>query len=1557
VVAEEAAMAERSKGVARRRLGWLAGLVLTTPFWTTLGRADAQLFTAHLPTDAAAIALASDNGGAIRFTTEVRIGQDGEPALSVRLRPFGDEGEKEGSDDRPPKWPSAVPVPFSLSYDGQGTVTFAVTVQGKILTAHNDRDLRIAGDFTDLFLRARVKGAGTGIAVADLLIDGLLVGDGAAASDPGKDEKGSLDILRVTGSRLTGGFRLSGHITATWRGEKPEDALLSVMIWGARIVGHQPSDRPPLVSILQPAPDSFLASARPVIAGSFLGADPASVRLLVDGVDRTAQAQAAPAVITFTPAVPFADGTHQALVFARKPSGVSAQALTRFTVDTSPPKLAITAPSSAVIRDNPAPAIAVTFADALSGFDPTSLVVAVDGAVLTSRCQVGAAAAACQPPPLGAGDHLLTVQGRDRAGNSATQSFAFKLVYDTTPPSLAITAPTQPLVVGSPSPVIRLAYSDAESGVDVSSLQVLVDQQDVTASCTAGAATAQCQPPPLRRGAHSVSARISDRRGNRASATAAFDLALPVAIAFTAPKPEQLTGVAAVRVAGTVAATATSVQVNGVTANLSAGAFSIDSLGLHEGINNLVAVAQDAQGNVGTAAVRVIVDTTPPRVSFSYPRDGAAVGSASLTVTGLVNDLTVGTVNQTQASVTVNGVAALVAHRSFVATGVPLAPGSNQLVAVATDRVGNHATATIHVTLAQPPGALTIRAVSGDGQSGTVSAALAAPLTVAVTDAAGGPLASTPVVFRVAQGNGTLQGGGRSVLVRTDAQGRAATAWTLGNRAGAAVNRVRATAAGVPGEASFYAQAAPGAPAAVYVASGDDQNGAVGTDLAQAFFAVVTDAGDNPVAGVPVTFKVVLGGGSLSGAPSQTVPTDDSGMATARLALGPLAGLDNNRVEATVAAVATPPATFKASAFELGDPAQTRVAGMVLDNQGLAVPGVTIRLRDSSLTTETDAGGQFRMAGVPVGQLFLIADASTAARPGSWASLEYELFALAGIENHLPKPIYILPLALAAGVFVDETHGGSVKIPGIPGFALDVAPGSVTFPGGGRNGTVSVTAVHGDKIPMPPGAGMQPRLIVTIQPAGARFEPPARLSLPNVDGRPPGSVTELFSFEHGIGAFVSVGTGTVSEDGLVLQSDPGFGVVEAGWHCGAPASATGDAEQIHVHITDVQALTSLRRLQPRDGLAVAPKQVFLCSDKLCASGTDCHDSAELTATGGPSSGASYDWEVVPITGTGVLSLKPSGANLCFDQSSCKTEATAGNQGFAQAKVTVTKQDATDSDSAEVSVARLLFLSSDAQQPRSGSCYLATTNQDPAQNTVTVTADLDPEITLDSGDEAAAAGLARFITWGGVFEQPADPALEPLQRRMRRDVPGEFQISARTACGGPDHRLALTVIDPAPLPSPPLSPDISLVAGGEAQVGTGSGFVLFDIGQPIGGGKVTQAPAVGYQVYLDGNVWRLRITNINFTYYVGFNQRTQAVQDYVNCRVAHFRDAWTQGMQSVRSAIENPNFDVPFNCDDVATHDRKSVVDGKKDEITRMIVDRHTAIAQADQQSTACGSPP
>jgi hypothetical protein len=404
----------------------------------------------------------------------------------------------------------------------------------------------------------------------------------------------------------------------------------------------------------------------------------------------------------------------------------------------------------------------------------------------------------------------------------------------------------------------------------------------------------------------------------------------------------------------------------------------------------------------------------------------------------------------------------------------------------------------------------------------------------------------------------------------------------------------------------FSASASPTGAAKIVVDSGLNQTGAAGEVLPLPFVAVVVDGADNRLAGVPVTFAVVRGGGTLSGAAAKmnsaagmllsgardgrplraapaldepptgadsvTMPTDGDGRAAAFLQLGPDEGRVNNVVQATFEGNPGAPAIFPASGLVAGNPAQTSVTGVVLDNSNLPIPGVTMRLLALSQGTTgnvpvevvppvtTGAQGQFTITQAPVGIFKLMADGATAAVEGKrYPTLEFDVTTVAGRSTTIGMPMYLQALDTANQLCVSETAGGTLTLPAFPGFSLTVGPGSATFAGGSRAGCLTATVVNPDKVPMAPDFGKQPRFVLTIQPVGTLFNPPAPVTLPNVDGLPPRTVVEMSSYDHDLAAFVVIGTGTVSADGSLVVSDPGVGVLKSGWFFGCPSGNSGGA--------------------------------------------------------------------------------------------------------------------------------------------------------------------------------------------------------------------------------------------------------------------------------------------------------------------------------------------------------------------------------------------------------------
>ena len=181
-----------------------------------------------------------------------------------------------------------------------------------------------------------------------------------------------------------------------------------------------------------------------------------------------------------------------------------------------------------------------------------------------------------------------------------------------------------------------------------------------------------------------------------------------------------------------------------------------------------------------------------------------------------------------------------------------------------------------------PKTATTVTVLSGGSQSGTVAAALAAPVVLQVKDQNGSAMAGVSVVLTV----GTASGSVSATQLTTDVNGQVTVTWTLGTVAG--TDTLAAQVGSLP-VLDVLATATPGAPASVVVVSGDNQSAAAGTPLASALTVKVVDQYGNAVPNVTVTFS----DDANATFASATVTTDANGMASDTITLGPTAGTDD----------------------------------------------------------------------------------------------------------------------------------------------------------------------------------------------------------------------------------------------------------------------------------------------------------------------------------------------------------------------------------------------------------------------------------------------------------------------------------------------------------------------------------------------------------------------------------------------------------------------------------------------------------------------------------------
>ncbi|HEU0012622.1 MAG TPA: Ig-like domain-containing protein [Longimicrobium sp.] len=272
-----------------------------------------------------------------------------------------------------------------------------------------------------------------------------------------------------------------------------------------------------------------------------------------------------------------------------------------------------------------------------------------------------------------------------------------------------------------------------------------------------------------------------------------------------------------------------------------------------------------------------------------------------------------------------------------------------------------------------PPASL-VKA-QGDAQTATVGSALPVLLAVRVDDQHGNAVPGVAVSFAVTAGGAVLSG----TQGQTDAQGRVDVLLTLGPVAGNAA--VTASAAGLA-PVTFTALGVAGPASTLAKAGGDNQQGVVGSVLADSLTVRAQDAHGNPIAGIPVAWAVTQGGGSVS--QPVVLSSPQQGFARVRVTLGTQPGTHT----VTASAPGLGVVTFIATANPGPAAAITRHAGdaqTALAGTELPVPPA-VRLTDAHGNPVEGAAVAFAVGagGGTVTGGSAVSDEDGIARPAAW---------------------------------------------------------------------------------------------------------------------------------------------------------------------------------------------------------------------------------------------------------------------------------------------------------------------------------------------------------------------------------------------------------------------------------------------------------------------------------------------------------------------------------------------------------------------------------------------
>ncbi|MBI5149746.1 MAG: right-handed parallel beta-helix repeat-containing protein [Candidatus Omnitrophica bacterium] len=480
---------------------------------------------------------------------------------------------------------------------------------------------------------------------------------------------------------------------------------------------------PPQILNVSPADGSLHSDTPAQISADFYddkAIDANSAQILLDNVDITAQSNVTAAGFEFLVTTALSDGVHTLFISVRDAVGNPTQTSTNFTIDTSVPDIAILIPADGSLLATATPTISGNLSDATSGIDMNSVRIAVDGVDLTSQAVITQTTFETSVLiVLDDGNHTITVEAADMAGNSAIQTSGFTI--DTIAPVISNLTPANMSTIMANVPTISAAFADSGSGIDVASAQILVDNVNVTPQATVTETGFSYTPTvPLNNGYHAVAVTIADVADNMAQAAYSFNVLLdlvPPTIFNITPAAGNLLATSTPTLSANfsdnltgVAPSSAQILLDGVEvtaqANVTANGFSFVPAALSDGAHELSISIRDNQGNPAQASVNFTTDTTAPTISNLTPADGSII---TINTPAISADFTDGLsgVNTSNVQILLDNndvtLQAVIMAAGFDLTPAsPLANGGHTVEVQVADIAGNIAQTSFGFTVAIP---------------------------------------------------------------------------------------------------------------------------------------------------------------------------------------------------------------------------------------------------------------------------------------------------------------------------------------------------------------------------------------------------------------------------------------------------------------------------------------------------------------------------------------------------------------------------------------------------------------------------------------------------------------------------------------------------------------------------------------------------------------------------------------------------------------------------------------------------------------------------------------
>ncbi len=234
---------------------------------------------------------------------------------------------------------------------------------------------------------------------------------------------------------------------------------------------------------------------------------------------------------------------------------------------------------------------------------------------------------------------------------------------------------------------------------------------------------------------------------------------------------------------------------------------------------------------------------------------------------------------------------------------------------------------------------------------------------------------------------------------------------------------------------------------------------------------------------------------------------------------------------------------------------------------------ITVDGAEATLRATTGADGNFCLDPAPGQRFFVHVDGRTATNgvpPGAyypyvgkaWDPVPGQSTNIGTSYLPLIVPGTLQPVSNTAPTVLHFAPSILAQYPQFASVQLTVPAGSLFANDGTHGGQAGIAPVPPDRLPgkLPPGLTFP--LVITVQTDGpSNFDAPAPVCFPNLPDPKTGQTlaagakSALWSFNHAAGRWEVVGPMTISADGTLVCSDPGYGILTPGWHAAQPGSS------------------------------------------------------------------------------------------------------------------------------------------------------------------------------------------------------------------------------------------------------------------------------------------------------------------------------------------------------------------------------------------------------------------